>query len=69
MKNDQVYCQTSIERSDIDQFIILGDAFLESFYTYINLDQKKIAFAHSINDRSLNELTLVSNNISLKIQE
>lgn len=48
---------TKIERSDIDSFIILGDAFLQSFYTIFDLDNKKIGFAHNINgDRSLDSL-------------
>lgn len=59
---------TKIERSDIDSFIILGDAFLQSFYTIFDLDNKKIGFAHNINgDRSLDSLVQFQENIIEKI--
>ncbi|CAD8045069.1 unnamed protein product [Paramecium primaurelia] len=49
----QSKCNTKLERSEIDNFLLLGDAFLHSYYTVFDQTDKQIGFAHSINNKGL----------------
>ncbi|CAD8119696.1 unnamed protein product [Paramecium sonneborni] len=53
LDGSQSKCNTKLERSQIDDFLLLGDAFLHSYYTVFDQADKKIGFAHSINNKGL----------------
>ncbi|CAD8179560.1 unnamed protein product [Paramecium octaurelia] len=53
LDGSQSRCNTKLERSEIDDILLLGDAFLHSYYTVFDQTDKQIGFAHSINNKGL----------------
>ena len=46
---NKALCSLKLENSDIDDVIILGDAFLEVYYTIFDLEKKRLGFIRNIN--------------------
>lgn len=51
--NGSAICTLTLEMSLIDDEIILGDAFLQSFYSIFDLENKKLGLARNVNRRSI----------------
>ncbi|CAK57170.1 unnamed protein product (macronuclear) [Paramecium tetraurelia] len=53
LDGSQSKCNTKLERSQSDDILLLGDAFLHSYYTVFDQTDKQMGFAHSINNKGL----------------